>query len=392
VTRWLRLRQVSALIHPGGLPQECPSHIGALKYVASGSLCAALPLSRVAVMPHKLDLSCDIVLREQPGLSEILVDSLRKKRPVFVLRGTLSHVCDYFGLDSTSTVTIRITATGLIVAFGTYQGTPVAAHAAVSEDCKGLIKQLCKGAHIGASALPELVPNVLAHNETRLLSKRIPGVSPMPWNRPEAQLREAIDKGLKPLEVLLERTGKRDVPDRNFLEALQKFSSDHRRRGDLEMGLALLQNWGSWPGIPSVTVHGDYWLNNFIGSDGEIRGIIDWDRARLNGSAAFDALHLGFMSYAMWSDIYVSELLGSPWTDQWPYAWLRSYCSRIREIFGLSQNDLRRVAALLWLSYFYHGSKSPTPEWEKRMIDPVCRAMSSVSQMESTEDRSRVQA
>jgi hypothetical protein len=132
-------------------------------------------------------------------------------------------------------------------------------------------------------------------------------------------------------------------------------------------------------------VHGDYWLNNILFSKGHVTGIVDWDRTRANGCAGIDALHLAFMSYAMWSGIPVSELLADVCTDNWHFPWLSSYCALIEEAFSLSSNDLRYLAILLWLSYFpfydelhpdvQSNHSSGAADWYTQMSSPMCEAL-----------------
>lgn len=372
--RWAVLRKVTDFIKPTGLPETCPSHVGTLKFVATGAARSALPGKSVAILPKKLDLSGDIFLRENAGIFDVLIRSLAEKRPAFVLSGTLKNVQKHLGVDVEQTLCIRITATGLIVGFGHLHGTPVAVHAAVTDDCRDLIRRLCTGTQIGTAALPDLVPEVLARETHRLIAKRLEGESPMPWCGAEQILQSEILAGLKPLEMLYRQKATHVLPDSELIPALQRFSEKHNRREDLRAGSALLETWDR-SGLPAVTVHGDYWLNNLIVSAGRISGILDWDRARVNGCTAFDALHLGFMSYAMWADIYVSDLLASLWTEEWQFPWLQHYSERISAMFQVSMDDLRRIAAVLWLSYFYQGEQSPSAEWEKRMLKPVCRAL-----------------
>jgi aminoglycoside phosphotransferase (APT) family kinase protein len=180
----------------------------------------------------------------------------------------------------------------------------------------------------------------------------------------------------EPLRKLHSRRNRFRTSDDDYVTALNRFVQRHPYRTELSAALRVFENWNR-SAFGSVTVHGDYWLDNILGSGDRITGILDWDRARRNGLPAFDALHLGFMSYAMWANKYVSELLAALWTDKWEYRWLAQYAKYIGEAFAMSMADLQGAAALLWLSYFYHEADVvPPAEWYGHMIEPVFRALS----------------
>jgi aminoglycoside phosphotransferase len=264
-----------------------------------------------------------------------------------------------------------------VLLFGIKGGKAVAVHAALSHDRRRLIHQLCVGTAIGAEALPEYVPAIIERGADHIATERIEGRALMPWGKPEKDLQAAILLALEPLRKLHSRRNLVRAPDSDYVRALGRFVQRHRYRSELSTALRVFEQWNR-SGLGSVTVHGDYWLNNILGSRSRVTAILDWDRARRNGSPAFDALHLGFMSYAMWADKYVSDLLTSIWTNKWEYPWLAQYTKRIVETFAVSMSDLQGTAALLWLSYFYHEADvEPPAEWYEHMIEPVCRALSS---------------
>lgn len=339
-----------------------------------GSAKTVSPLRSVAVLPRKLDLSGEILLSQNAGLFEVLVRSLKNRRPAFVLLGTLDEVTNFFGVDQQPVLPIRITTTGLLVAFASSGGIEVVVHAALTADRGQLIQRLCVGTTIGRQAFTDLVPEILARDAHRITIKRITGHSMMPWGQSEQMLQAAISAALKPLENLYSRSCATGTPDFDYTSVLERFTRGHARRRDLSVGLTQLRQWDRAEVRP-VTVHGDFWLDNLLISGERVSGIVDWDRARLNGCAAFDALHLGFMSYAMWAGVSAPDLLASLWTDQWPYPWLRFYSRVICDEFHVGPSDLQRIAILLWLSYFYYADQTPRPEWETKMIEPICRAL-----------------
>jgi hypothetical protein len=255
----------------------------------------------------------------------------------------------------------------------------VAVHKALSPDCERSIQNLFSGLKTGSEFLPDLVPGIIEFRADKLTTKLIQGRSLMPQGGPESQLQTAIMDGLKPLGILHCQGNAKITPDQPFLAVLSNFVKKHERAADLGKALAVLDGW-DWSGVRSVTVHGDYWLNNLLVSERGISGVVDWDRSRRNGCAALDALHLGFMSYAMWADKYVSEMLAPLWTGRWEYAWLADYSRLICDMFSVTYTELQRIAALLWLSYFYYADDgSDRTEWNEKMIEPVSKAIAGAS-------------
>lgn len=335
------------------------------------------PCNAVVVLPPNLELDGEVSLLCRPTLLKLLGRMLEARQPAFVLKGSLERVRKQFRVDPQQTFQLHITRSGLVLLFGTTRGKSVAVHAALDHERRKLIDQLCVGIGIGAEALPDFVPAVIDKDADRITTERIEGRALMPWGASEKTLQAAILIAFEPLRHLHSQRNHACMPDDHYVKALTRFVERHQYRSDLATALHVVEHWNR-SGLGSVTVHGDYWLNNVIGSTNRVTGIVDWDRARRNACPAFDALHLGFMSYAMWADKYVSELLASLWTDNWEYPWLSQYAKHIAATFAMSISDLQGAAALLWLSYFYHAADmGPPAAWYGYMIEPVCRALSS---------------
>lgn len=333
----------------------------------------------VAVLLPNVDVNGEVLLKRNPGLFELSIRSLARGRPAFVLRGSLDGVCHYFGVDDHHAIPVRITTNGLVLLFGTKNGKSVAVHAALSPDQTALIHHLHVGASLGFEVLPEYAPRIIETAAHRIAVERIQGHSLMPWGASEEELQEAILAALEPLKTLHYRRNPLQTPDEQYVGLLRGFVGRHKYRNELSAALQILEGWDR-SAVGSVAVHGDYWLNNVLGLENRVTGIVDWDRARRNGCPGFDALHLGFMSYAMWGDKYVSELLSSLWTNEWPYPWLAHYTKLIRDTFMMNMSDIRALGSMLWLSYFYHHANlEPRVEWHRRMVEPVSRALSSAS-------------
>jgi hypothetical protein len=366
------------LIEPSGLPAKPASKWGTLSHVIAAAGKAIVPFRQsVAVLLPNIDLDGEMLLKRGAGVFELSVGSLARRRPAFVLTGSLDGVYQFFGIDHHHAIRVRVTTNGLVLLFGTKHGRPVAVHAAFSPHQERFIHQLWLGTKLGANALPEYAPAIVEKTANRMTVEHIQGRSLMRWGGSERELQAAILVALEPLKTLHAQRNLLLTPDEKYVRSLQGFVEGHKHRTELSMALHVLEDWDP-SALGSVTVHGDYWLNNVLGFEDRVTGIVDWDRARRNGCPGFDALHLGFMSYAMWANKYVSDLLASLWTNEWPYPWLAHYTNLICDMFTVSRSDIQALATMLWLSYLYHHSdREPRAEWDRRMIEPVWRALSS---------------
>ncbi|MDB5593894.1 MAG: putative phosphotransferase [Hyphomicrobiales bacterium] len=143
-----------------------------------------------------------------------------------------------------------------------------------------------------------------------------------------------------------------------------------------------LERWRATHATGSVLVHGDYWLGNvlFDGALGPVTGIVDWERCVEHGCPGLDALHLGVLSYAMWRKIPAAVLIADILSGEQGHEFCSSYAAATAQRFGLDSNDLRHVAALVWLSYVSAGLRDShgfSNEWvaeNVRHLEPTLSA------------------
>ena len=382
---WDVLRAVTKLVDGSGVPDQ-PGRCSLLWHIVRGTFTISLKRHSVAVLPNKLNVGAQtIVLTESPSIREVLLTSLRRRRPAFVLPGTLAPVCQYFGVDEDLALTLRCSSSGLAICFGHCHGRDVVVHASMNGDAKWVRRQV-DGAKIGREVLGNLVPEVIDAQPGRLTTAKMPGHPNSPWNLTEPQLQAGIIAALEPLKRIYDVGHCTGHADHELLEDLCSYVRRSPYQALLQPELDLLQQWDRKQ-IRSVVVHGDYWLNNILFSDEHVTAVLDWDRSRLEGCAGIDALHLGFMSYAMWSNVPVSELLIDIFTERWRFPWLSSYCKLVREMFSLDGNDFKHLAILLWLSYFpfyddqhreearAHHSAQQSLNWYLQMISPMSEVL-----------------
>jgi aminoglycoside phosphotransferase len=314
------------------------------------------------------------VLIENPGVHKLLVEALANRHPVFVVNGTLKRLCELFGVDPQTSLQVMESSSGLAMSFGSVTGADVVVHVALTEDRKNALRWLRAGSLLGKTAVGHLAPDIVAVNESRLIVTRLAGRPVEPWAVSERALQNAILTALDTLKLIHSCGPGNSPPDIALIARIESFVAAHPRRYELHPVLKFICDWDR-SSIRSVIVHGDYWLSNILFSDNTVTGVVDWDRARRDGCAAFDALHLGFISYAAWADLCVSDVLADLWSGRWRFPWLAHYCRMVCQIFSVSPADLERIAALLWLSWFDPAITPRSPSWESKMITPVAHAI-----------------
>ncbi len=384
MSRWSVLKAVTSLIDGSGVPDQPPSRFALLWHIILGSLAIVFRRQNVAVLPNKFNVGArETVFTECATLKDVLFTSIRRQRPAFVLPGTLAPLCRFFGVDNDHVLTLRCSSSGLAICFGHLHGMEVVVHASVNGDGRWVERQ-SKGAKIGRELMGGLGPDTIEVNQARLITARLPGHPNAPWKLTEDKLQAAILAALEPLKHIFDSGHWTGHPDDDLIDALQSYVMQSSHQAQLQPALDLVKHWDRTH-VKTVPVHGDYWLNNILFSEGRVTGVVDWDRTRPNGCAGIDALHLAFGSYAMWSDIPVSELLADVCTEHWHFPWLSSYCALIEEAFSLRVADLKCLAILLWLSYFplydelhpdvQTNHDSGAADWYTQMTSPMCKAI-----------------
>jgi Phosphotransferase enzyme family len=387
VSSWDVLRVVTEQVDGSGIPAQPPKRLSLLWQIGLGSLAVVFRKQNVAVLLSKLNVqAAEIVLSEQVTFHDVLFTSLWRRRPAFVLPGTLAPVCRYFGVDENHILILRCRLSGVASCFGHLHGREVVADTVAIGDGKFLVRQW-DGVRIARKVLGALVPEVIEASQTRLITTRLPGHPRTPWMLTEDVLQASILAALEPLKQIYDAGQRTGQADDELIEALKCYVRKSSRQAQLQAGLDAIQQWDR-KHVKTVLVHGDYWLNNVLFSEGRLTGVVDWDHSRPGGCAGLDALHLAFMSYAMWSKVPVSELLADIFTEQWHFPWLAAYCVLVRETFSLRAEDLKYLAILIWLNYFpyfeelHSGAeyaRDPQVEgWYDQMIPPMGKAISSL--------------
>lgn len=370
---WSALTEIAKMLDHSATVTRPRGRLDVLRSLATGSYLVTSNRVNVAILPSKVSLQGPIIFKEEPSLFDVLLQPLIRQRAAFVVRGSIAPLCELLGLDESPVLSLSINSRGIIICCGRRAGTEVVVHAATGQCGCASISQRRAGAEIGTIEASSLAPELLLADECRLVAKKLSGSSIDLPPLSERELQETILAAIMPLKQFYERGIDGGNPDTKLIADIALYVESHPRAEELRPALDLITQWDR-SHLKGVTVHGDYWLGNVLLQDGRVSGIVDWELARVGGCPGIDALQLGFMSYAMWANLYVSELLADLWTQEWRFPWLGVYCDQVGKMFSLSPDDLKNAAALLWLNYFRSRNSNST-QWEDQMMAPMRKAI-----------------
>jgi len=354
--------------------ERCRSPLLVIRHAVTSAFSAAIYRDSTLIVPKHRSVSEEMYLSE-PATLRAIAGALSRGEPVFVMKGTLERISQFFGVDRAHYIRIMLSSSGLLVCFGTVGGREVVVYAAGSPIYKISIARQLIGLAIGRECLGSLAPAVLLKDDGRMMVERLPGSPVRVKALSEVELQRVILTGMKPLFGMSRRDRLADGEgDQLLITAILEFISEHPYSHRIAGASERLMKWDRRR-VAVVPVHGDYWVNNLLVSGGEVTGVVDWDRARESGCSGFDALTLGFMSYSAWGGVYISDLLSDVWRgpEQWRYPFLKKYCRILQEALSLSQEDIEGLAMLLWLSTLWFKRADTSQEWIDAMYKPIFR-------------------
>jgi hypothetical protein len=290
----------------------------------------------------------------------------------YVMRNAqLTKLNEKLGLDVAGSE-LYLASADVLVVFGRRNGTPVVVH--ISADSPRL-KRYCDHSEearrqLGAHGMSEIIPMVLEQRpilDLQMITQKWLRGSKLLTARfsfdEESQL---VDAALRPLHALA-HSGRHDSAgaDSELIASLLKTLGQHCEIGAMVAGpLEALRNWdGRWR-LPAVLAHGDYCLTNVLyseGSDPTVCALVDWEGARFNACAGFDALYFVVFSYAHWRRSTVMGALCDLWQDACDPQ-LERLLAKIKLTLGLTSDDLRHVALMIWLRHL-HQHAPDIAEW-----------------------------
>jgi len=265
------------------------------------------------------------------------------------------------------------------VFFARRAGIPVVIHAELAVSGGGVSSQAA-GLQLARelvppalqSIMPMLVERATTENVEVLIQTHLPGRPRLAPATSERNLEQDMRAALAPLCVLYQ-SGRRThvAPDQahidNSLPALLRIWPEHAP--ELRASLSALRSW-SRHHLPSVLVHGDYWLANvlFDGEPPEITGILDWDCMRPSGCPGYDALSLVIVTLSMQRQQTAASCLEEVWTKKWSSDLMPRMLGEIERTFHLAPLDVEYLTALLWLTLLWQREVQRAPIWRADMI------------------------
>jgi hypothetical protein len=372
--RWGMLGSLGRLVEQRSKLERCQSPLLAIRHALTSAFSAAIYRRSTLLVPSRRSIREEMILSE-PATLRAIGNALSRGQPVFVMKGTLERVSQFFGIDRAHNIRIMLSSSGLLVCFGTVGGRAVVVYAAGSPLYNISIARQLIGFGIGRKSVGALAPAVLLKDDGRMMVEHLPGSPIRASALSEVELQRVILVGMEPL-TRMSRKGRiaEREGDQQLIAAILEFVAKHPHAHRIEGASERLIAWDRTR-VAVVPVHGDYWVNNLLLSGDEVTGIVDWDRARELGCSGFDALNLGFVSYSGWSGVYISDLLSDIWRqpEQWHYPFLQRYCQIVREAFSLTQEDIEGLAMLLWLSTLWFKRADTSQEWIDAMYKPIFR-------------------
>jgi len=370
--RWMMLGTLGKMVEEGSALERCRSRPMAVWQTMLGALSPTSYRSSTAVIPCSRSIRGELQLSE-PATFKDVISSLTHGIPAFVLKGNLKHVTDFFRLDSSHHVRVILANSGLFVCFGSLDGRDVVAYATGFQQYRCSIEHHFTGIGIGRKALGSLAPEIILRDVDRMIVSHLPGTPVRCKNLTESALQNAIMTGLGPLlQIYSESSVRRPEVDQPLIANVLNFLENNPHSARIPGACDYLRQWDR-TNVAAVPIHGDYWADNLLLQNDQVSGVVDWDRSRELGCAGYDALTMGFMSYAMWGKVYLSDVLSEIWRpkEQWRYPWLYDYTETIRNAFSLTQDDVKGEAILLWMTTLMFNKDNHDQGFIDAMYRPI---------------------
>ncbi|HKX36935.1 MAG TPA: phosphotransferase, partial [Rhizorhapis sp.] len=283
--------------------------------------------------------------------------------------------------------TVHVRDNPVLVVEGSISSMPVIAHLGVGSAGHKAIQRHAHGFGIVEHAdLPasirSIVPSRLPSNDSHgdvLLQSRLPGSNLSLKQMSEVEFRNYVERTLQ-LVLGMRPTCRHTAqgPDQEFIhekllpipELLPPELGQY-----LGLGRDLLKRWPSRRALPAGLVHGDLWLSNVLFDEfGRPSGLVDWEWSRDQGLPAYDALYLILMAISERRGVGINTCIPAIWDKSMRDEWLDAMLQKVSETFGLTSEDLTRIAILVWFGTIRRSAIDTTGTssgWLESMICPV---------------------
>jgi hypothetical protein len=293
----------------------------------------------------------------------------RSLQPFCVVRtdrpNPVAATCATLGIDPANDLTVFLIINTLILFLAHRNGRPVVVHLATFPNAQKVIDLHRRGLEVaGCDKLPQsvrgLVPELIAFSErdgySILTQTRLPG-EPLILCASDVDFYAMMDRALQPLlEFRATATHYVEGADAELL--FKQFPLLPERWPEFSNILipliSRLQTWQKERDMVPILTHGDYWIRNILFDrvSRQVTGIVDWERARLNGIPGFDALHL-LMTSLTEPNSDICDYLEQTWTGNWESEPAAEYVQRVQDAYGLTPEDIAHLGVFLYLDEFY---------------------------------------
>jgi hypothetical protein len=291
--------------------------------------------------------------------------------------GSESRLLAALGLDATPAPSLVLADSGVFVALGERDGKSLVAHVCTDSDRLQRYADRTEAARstLRQAGLAELVPRidrlVQRDDHACLYQQRLRGRVPVGRGLEVAALRARVGAALRPLAAM-RRLGvlMPGTVDAGWIAMLcRDLGAIPEWAPSLKESLAALPALRVRHQAPAVLVHGDYWFANllFEPERESVCGIIDWERARPQGLAGFDALHLVVHAFAAWRGCSPMQVPAMMWLDRCEPVLEQLLCDAA-EAVELDRSQLAEVALTLWLGNLHHH-RNDRRRWRAERVD-----------------------
>lgn len=333
----------------------------------------------------QISLLRDIALKEFFG-------EMRKARPVIFIRGAkinpFERIAKILQVDG-NRVDSTLNGNACVTAEAVRDGRRVFAHVGSGPYGTSSIHRHNTGLSDARAALME--PSLLRmiarpiglhveRNVSVFVQSYLPGERTKPKSNPGSEFTILLLEAAKPLIEIHRATAKTDVdPELTLLaqirQDLSKLRVSSERRECLIWALNRVEQWIHGRKPKAVYVHGDYGVHNLLFDSVErISAIVDWEWARANGCAGYDAVHMGILAAAGQFNhdiaLVVASVVGGKGT---PRA-LLDYFDCILPELDLVSDDAKTLALFVWLMVIFRGgvwTQATSDDWVDTAISPM---------------------
>jgi aminoglycoside phosphotransferase (APT) family kinase protein len=204
--------------------------------------------------------------------------------------------------------------------------------------------------------MDHLVPAMLEQRAVldfrMLVQQRLLGQIVRPSELSGDELERHLQAAIRPLQALAagSRVTSEGADEMLFKSELERLGADPQFARAVRAPLVALRGWPGRRHYPAVLAHGDYCFPNLLFKPGspQLAGVIDWERSRPLACVGFDALYLVAFAFSAWRGTSPMQVLCMVWDDLCEPT-LERLLANVGRAIGLSNEDLRHVALLIWL-------------------------------------------